>query len=345
MPLPELLDRLLRAPGPSGHEDAVAEVLRDALGGVAEVERDTLGTTFARLRGSRGGPTLALFAHLDEIGLAVAHVGDDGLLSVHNLGVWSWWLAPGRHVEVHTRGGAVPGAAHRAGHEWKEAPDEWSKIHVDVGARSAEEARALGIRPGDPVVVVAPPYELANGRVASKALDNRASVYAAAEALLRLAEAPPTGDVVLVGSVHEELGHAGARAAAYAARPDVAIALDVTYATDVPGEDAREAGDHRLGGGPALFRGPAINPHVHDRLVAAAEAEGIAHTIETGMKTWTDADDTFQAGAGVATGLVSIPVRGMHTPAEIVQLSDVEDTVRLLVAFARALEVGADFRR
>ncbi len=131
----------------------------------------------------------------------------------------------------------------------------------------------------------------------------------------------------------------------YGLRPDLAVAIDVTYATDVPAGDANEAGDHRLGTGPAIFRGPAISPKVFELLLAAAEAEGIAHTVETGMKTYTDADDTFTSRAGVPTGLVSIPLRNMHSSAEIVQLSDLEDCVRLLVAFARRLEPGVDFRR
>ena len=139
-------------------------------------------------------------------------------------------------------------------------------------------------------------------------------------------------DVAVVATAQEELGHSGVPPAMHTLRPDLAVALDVTYATDVPAGDANEAGDHRLGTGPALFRGPAISPRVFELLVAAAEGDGIAHTVETGMKSYTDADDTFTSGAGVPTGLVSIPLRYMHSATEIVQLSDLEDCVRLLVA-------------
>jgi endoglucanase len=190
-------------------------------------------------------------------------------------------------------------------------------------------------------VLVAPPLALAGGRVTSRNLDNRAGVYVALEALRRLDAA----NVAVVAGAQEELGHHGARAAAHRLRPDVAIAIDVTYATDVPAGDANEAGDHRLGGGPAIFRGPAINPRVFDLLVEAARAEGIAHTIETGMKTFTDADDTFASREGIPTGLISIPLRNMHSPIEIVELDDLEACVRLLVAFAGRLQPGASYAR
>nr|MBA3346932.1 M42 family peptidase [Actinomycetota bacterium] len=132
---------------------------------------------------------------------------------------------------------------------------------------------------------------------------------------------------------------------AHRLRPEVAIAIDVTYATDVPAGDANEAGNHVLGGGPALFRGPVVNPRVFELLERAARAEGIATTVETGSKTYTDADDTFASRDGIPSGVVSIPLRNMHSPVEIAQLSDLEDCIRLLVAFARALGPGASFAR
>ena len=150
--------------------------------------------------------------------------------------------------------------------------------------------------PGDPIVSVGPPLELAHGRVASRSLDNRAGVYVAVETLRRLAAEEGAADVAVVAGAQEELGHSGVRPAMYTLRPDVVVALDVTWATDVPAGDAKEAGDHGLGTGPALFRGPPISPEVFELLVAAAEAEDIAHTVETGMKTFTDADDTFARG-------------------------------------------------
>ena len=151
--------------------------------------------------------------------------------------------------------------------------------------------------------------------------------------------------MAVVASAQEELGHYGTRAAAYALRPDVAITIDVTYATDVPGDDPATGGDHRLGGGPAIYRGPLVNPRVFELLTSAAKEEKIAYTVEAGQDSYSDADGTFIAREGIPTGLVSIPLRHMHSPIEIVDLADLEACVRLLVAFARKLEPGASYAR
>jgi endoglucanase len=336
MALPDLLDSLLRAHGPAGHEHLAFDAVREGVGDVAEIETDSIGNLVARRRAD--GPLLALFAHLDVIGLAVAHVPDDRLIPAHRLGGWRANVAYGQRVEIRTRNGSVYGVIARRVKDDEKV--EWEQLYVDIGARDGEEARTL-VAPGDPIVLVAPPLELASGRVTSRSLDNRAGVYVALEALRRLESA----NVAVVAGAQEELGHHGARAAAHRLRPDVAIAIDVTYATDVPAQDPNEAGDHRLGGGPAIFRGPAINPRVFDLLVEAAQAEGIEHTIETGMKTFTDADDTFASRDGIPTGLISIPLRNMHSPIEIVDLADLDACIRLLVAFAGRLQPGASYAR
>ena len=336
MAVPELLDALLRAHGPSGHEHLAFDVVRDAVGDVAEIESDSVGNLVARRSGE--GPLLALIAHLDVIGLAVAHIADDGLVAVHRLGSWRANVGYGQRVEIRTRTGTVPGVVARKVKDDEKV--EWEQLYVDIGARDGEEARTL-VAPGDPIVLVAPPLELASGRITSRSLDNRAGVYVALEALRRLESA----NVAVVAGAQEELGHHGARAAAHRLRPDVAIAIDVTYATDVPAGDANEAGDHRLGGGAAIFRGPAVNPRIFELLVEAAQAERIEHTIETGMKTFTDADDTFASRDGIPTGLISIPLRNMHSPIEVVELADLEACIRLLVAFAGRLQPGASYAR
>jgi putative aminopeptidase FrvX len=336
MPVPELLNSLLRAHGPSGHEHLAFDVVRDAVGDVAQIETDSLGNLVARRGGER--PLLALFAHLDVIGLAVAHIPDDALIPVHLLGGMRANVAFGQRVEIRTKSGSVPGVIARKVKDTEKV--EWEQLYIDIGARDGEEARAL-VAPGDPIVFVGEPLELAGGRIASRSLDNRASVYVALETLQRLDGV----DVAAVATAQEELGHFGARVAAYAVKPEVAIALDVTYATDVPAESPNTGGHHTLGGGPAIFRGPLVNPHVFDLLVETAEAEGIPHTIETGPESHTDADDTYASREGIPTGLVSIPLRNMHTPIEIVELADLEACIRLLVAFAGRLQPGATYAR
>jgi putative aminopeptidase FrvX len=336
MAVPELLDRLLRAHGPSGHEHLAYGAVRDAVGDVAEIESDSVGNLVVRRRGD--GPLLALVAHLDVIGAAVAHVGDDALVAVHQLGSWRANVAYGQRVEISTAKGAVPGVIARNVKDNEKV--EWKQLYVDIGAEDAEQARSL-VATGDPLVVVAPPVELANGRVASRSLDNRAGVYVALETLRRAEGA----NVAVIAAAQEELGAFGAQAAAHAVRPDVAIAIDVTYATDVPGDDASTGGHHALGGGAAIFRGPAVNPRVFELLVESARDEKVAHTIEAGMKTYTDADVTFASREGIPTGLVSIPLRNMHSPIEIVQLDDLEACIRLLVAFAARVRPDETYAR
>lgn len=340
MSLPPLLDELLRAHGPTGHEQLAFDVVRRAVDGFAETETDSVGNLVARRAGTGGGPSLAIFAHLDVVGLAVAHVHPDGLLAVHTLGVWRAPVAYGQRVEIHGPAGPVSGVVTSRVKDDKEP--SWDNLSVDIGATDAADALRV-VAPGDPMTVIAPPLPLLNGRVTSRSLDNRAGVYVALEALRRLDGL--AGDVMVVCTAQEETWHNGARPAMERLRPDLAIALDVTYATDQPAGNPAEAGDHRLGGGPAIFRGPAMTPGIFDELVAAARAGGIPYSVETGVKSFTDADDTFRANGGTPTGLISIPLRNMHTPVETVQLSDVEQTIDLLVAFARGLAPGASYAR
>jgi len=336
MSVPATLDALLRAHGPSGHEQLAYGAVRDALEGIAEIETDSVGNLIARRRGD--GPLLALFAHLDVIGAAVAHIAEDGLIAVHQLGHWRANVAYGQRVEIRTEDGAVPGVIARKVKDNEKV--EWGQLYVDIGAKDGPEARAL-VATGDPMVLDAPPLELAHGRLASRTLDNRAGVYVALETLRRAEGA----HVAVVAASQEELGAHGAMAAAHGLRPAVAIAIDVTYATDVPADDPATGGHHTLGGGAAIFRGPAVNPRVFELLVEAAREEGIDHTIEAGAKTYTDADVTFASREGIPTGLVSIPLRNMHSPIEIVQLSDLEACIRVLTAFAARLRPDETYAR
>jgi endoglucanase len=258
---------------------------------------------------------------------------------VAKLASWKPAAALHQRVEVLARAGRVPGVVVRTG----EGEVEWGHLLVDVGAASEEEALTL-LAPGDPAVLVGTPVELAGGRVASAALDDRAGLYAALEALRALAAEPPLWDVAVVATSQEETGtHGGAAAAAWRLEPAVAVVVEVTFAADAPGEEPW--GDVRLGGGPAVFRGPVVHPAVTDALLETAAAEGITVSVEAGGATWSDADDLFAAAGGIASALVSIPLRYMHTACEVAQLGDVEETARLLAAYARSLDDGFDPRR
>jgi endoglucanase len=351
MPLPDLLRRLLTAPGPSGYEAPAAEVWREAAGGFAEVQADVMGSSTARVAGSGEGPTLAVVGHIDEIGLVVTHVSDEGFLYFSGVGGWDPQILIGQRVQVLGRDGALPGVVgrkpiHLLRQEEREKVVQLRDMHIDVGAKDGDEARAR-VRPGDVAVIAAEPVEVLGDRAVSKAMDNRLGAYCALEAARHVAEGDPApGDVVAVAAVQEEIGLFGAQTTAFSLQPDVAIAIDVTHETSAPGVSTNEQGKHEFGSGPVIERGSRIHPAVADGLVAAAEAEGIPYTLQASARqTGTDADAVTIARGGIPTGLVSIPLRYMHSPVEMVQLDDVASVARLVAAYARRLEPGTAFAR
>ncbi len=353
MRAPDLLQALLEAPGPSGHEEEPTRIWREAASAFAAVTSDTLGTSFARVRSPRSdGATVALVSHIDEVGVTVTNVEDNGLLSFTTVGGISPETLSGQRVQFLTRDGSnVPGAIGRkrlSPEERREAPRvELADLHIDIGASSREEAERI-VHVGDVAVWNGAPAELPNGRVMSRSLDNRLGAYVVLEAARRLGElgGELAVDVVAVAATQEEIGSFGARAAAYGLEPAVAIAVDVTPATDSPGGDPRRAGRVELGMGAMIARGPTLNKLVSQLLADAAEAEAIPHGFEVYTRqTATDADEFHSARAGVPTGLVSIPMRYLHTPNELSALDDVEAVIRLLVAATKRLEPGASFVR
>jgi putative aminopeptidase FrvX len=347
VPIPDLLRELLTAAGPTGHEEAASRVWRRAASAFAEVTSDTLGTSFARIAAG-GRSTLALVGHIDEVGIAITTIDAEGRLWYATLGSIDPEVLVGQRVVLSGREGPVDGVLVSGENRPKggESALCHADLYVDIGARSEEEAAArvsvgaAGVWRGDPL-------ELPNGRIVSKALDNRLGAYVVLEAARRVAEAGDARvDVVAVATVQEELGHQGARTAAFALAPEVALAVDVTWATDVPGADPRRAGRIELGAGAAITRGPAVNRHVADLLVRAAEEEGIAHAFEVySGRTQTDADDLHVARGGVPTGVISVPIRYMHSPCELASLDDVEAVIALAVAFARRLAPETSFLR
>src|SRR5690349_10351003 len=351
MAIPETLELLLAAAGPSGQESAAADAWREAARTFGEISSDVLGSSSVRVRGTGDAPLLAIVGHIDEIALVVTRAGDDGLLAVRPIGGFDPNVLLGQRVEILTKDGGVPAVVGARKQKRRRGEDrkavEFDDLFLDVGARNGEEARSL-VRVGDAALAAGAPLELRNGRVAARAFDNRLGCYVALETARRIAaEGGAPGDVVALAVVQEEVGDfAGARTAAFELQPAVAIAVDVTYATDVRGADPEDEGDHRLGAGAASMRGPSIHPRIFERLHETAEAEGIPFSIEISRgHTNTDADAVYLSRVGVATGLVSIPLRYMHTPVEVVDLADVDAVIRLLVAFARRLEPGQTFTR
>src|SRR4051812_21374205 len=350
MAAPELLTSLLVASGPSGHEEEPSRIWREAASAFAAVTSDTLGTSYARVAAGEGVPSFAIVGHIDEIGIAVTNIEENGLLAFTTMGGIAPETLHGQRFELMTKGGLrVPGAVSRPRiqPEQRERPRlELSDLSLDIGAKSREEAEEL-VRVGDPGVWVGPPVELPNNRLLSKGLDNRLGAYIALESARRVAERRQAQvDVVAVAAVQEEIGLYGARTAAFALEPLVALVIDVTPATDYPGGDARRAGRIELGMGAMIARGPTLNKHVTELLGAAAAAESIQHAFEVYSRTTsTDADEIHLARAGIPTGLLSIPTRYLHSPNEMCDLADVEAIVQLIVAFAKRLTREQSFLR
>jgi endoglucanase len=203
------------------------------------------------------------------------------------------------------------------------------------------------VRVGDVAVIAGEPVELPNDRLASRSLDNRLGAFVALESARLVAEAGGApGEVAAVAPVQEEITFAGARTSAFSVDPDVAIVVDVTHATDAPGIDPKEVGKHELGSGPVIERGSIIAPAVFELLHETATAEDIPFTVSASARfTGTDADAIHISRAGVPTGVVSIPLRYMHSPVEMVALEDVHAAARLIAAFARRLDGSLSFER
>ncbi len=291
MPAPETLIKLLSAPGPSGYEQAPAAVFREAAGAFAEVSFDAVGSSVARVPGTAGGKSVAVVGHIDEIGLIVHHIDDDGFLWFTGVGGWDPVILVGQRVDVVARDGVVHGVVGkkpihllRDPEERKKAP-ELKALHIDIGAKDGDDARSR-VRIGDVAVIAGEPQEMPNGRLVSRSMDNRIGVFVAFEAARLVAEAGGApGDFYGAAVAQEEITFAGARTTTYALQPDVAIAVDVTFATDAPGTDEKELGRHKFGSGPAITRGSTLDPAVFDALVETAEAEGIPFTVSASARS------------------------------------------------------------
>lgn len=343
----EFLKRLLSTPGPSGDEAAAARVWREEAATFADsVRTDVRGSAFAVLEG--GLPRVLLAGHVDEIGLMISYIDDDGFLSFQGIGGWDSQVLVGQRVRLLGQQGQQVGVVgkkpiHLMKPEEREKVSKIDDLWIDIGARSRAEAQER-VRVGSVGVIDAPLYDFPNGRVVSRSIDDRIGAFAVLEALRLLAHDRPQATVAAVATSQEEITFAGATTAAFSFEPHVAIAVDVTFATDHPGADKKQHGDVKLGGGPVLSRGSANSPVVFEMLLDIAEREAIPYSIQISPRyTGTDADAIHISRGGVATGVISIPNRYMHSPNEMIELADVENAARLIAAFVRSLTPETDF--
>ena len=345
--VPAFLAELLHARSPSGYEaEAQAVFDRHVKPAADAYANDALGNRLATLN-PQGDPVLMLAGHMDELGLLITYVNKDGYLYFATIGGHDRTVISGRRVIIQTAKGPVKGVTgKRAVHLMDEADrkkvPEIHEIWIDIGAKSKKDALAR-VAIGD-VATYDHELELINGSIGTaRAFDNKVGAYIVGETLIRLAQDRKklAAKIVSVATSQEEIGTRGATTSTYIVNPHIAVAIDVGHATDHPDCDNRKFGETKLGGGPIICRGPHINPKIYSRLVAAAKAAKVPFQLEADPRpTGTDARAIQMARGGVATGLISIPLRYMHTPSELVDLEDVERCVKLLVAFAKALEKG-----
>jgi putative aminopeptidase FrvX len=343
----DFLKRLLSTPGPSGDEAAAGRVWRSEAGAFANrVWADVRGSSFAVLDG--GAPRVLLAGHIDEIGLMVSYIDDEGYLSFQGVGGWDVQVLVGQRVRLLGKQGEVIGVIgkkpiHLFKGDDREKASKIEDLWIDIGAQNRAEAQER-LRVGCVGVIDAPVYEFPNGRIVSRSIDDRIGAFTVLEALRLLAQDPPQATVAAVATAQEEITFAGASTAAFSFEPQVAIAVDVTFATDHPGMDKKQNGDVKLGGGPVLTRGSANSPVAYDMLLEIAEREGIPYSLQVSPRyTGTDADAIHISRGGVATAVISIPNRYMHSPNEMIELSDVENAVKLIAAFVRSLSAETNF--
>ena len=347
MSVPKFLNELLDARSPTGHEYEAQAVVDKWVEPIADSYRkDIMGNRFATLN-LEGDPSVLFAGHIDELGLLITYIDDKGFLYFETLGGHDLSIISGRRVSILTAKGVVKGvtgkrAIHLMTPEDRKKVPQTHQIWIDLGVQSKKEAEAL-VSIGD-ACVYDQSFELINGTIGvARAFDDKAGAYAILEALRRLSEDKQSlkAKVISVATTQEEIGTRGAITAAFSENPDFAIAVDVGHATDSPDCDARKYGKFVQGGGPIICKGPNINPIVFDKLKSLAEKESIPYQVEADARpTGTDVRVIQVAQSGIATGLLSIPLRYMHTPSEMVDLNDIENTVKLLVAFALSLKKG-----
>lgn len=344
----DFFEKLLATPSPSGYESPAQEIVRQYAAPFADkVETDSHGNVIV-VKNPDAPLRVMLAGHCDQIGLIVKHIDSDGFVYTQSIGGWDTQVLLGQRMTVWTDDGPVFGVIARkpthllSGSERGRAP-EIKDLWIDLGVADQAEAKML-VRIGDPVTVELRYHPMRNHLAVSPGMDDKCGVWVVMEALRRVDKDKLNCAVYAVATVQEEIGLRGATTAAFGIDPHVGVAVDVTHATDCPTIDKRARGDVRLGKGPVITRGPNMNPKIVDRLLKTAKKHEIPFQLTaSGRATGTDANALQITRAGVATGLVSIPNRYMHSPVEMLSLVDLDRAANLLARFLEALPADADF--
>ncbi len=346
----KFLEKLVNTPSPTGHESRGQRVWLDYVSKFADdTFSDAYGNCVAVLN-KGGSPRLMLAAHADEIAMSVNYIDSDGFIYVRKMGGIDAAITKAQRVNIHTRNGPVRGVVGNvAPHLSRSEGDAKSpKIHdlfIDIGVHSAKDAQKL-VRIGDPITLVDEFELLRNDLAIARAFDNRIGTFAVAETVRLLAGAKKLrAEICAVSNIQEEVGLLGARQIAYSLKPDVALVVDVTHATDYPTVSKAQHGDIKVGDGPAVTHGGCNHPEIVKRLEELAKANKIPLQHEAMSATsGTDTDVIFWTRGGIASALISLPNRYMHSPVEVVSLKDLEKIPELMAAFAKSLKPGHEFK-
>jgi endoglucanase len=341
----EFLRHLIASPSPSGFEQPIQEVIRTEISQYTDVVRTDLhGNVIASLN-PEGSPRVMLTAHCDELGFIIRYIDDQGFLYFAPIGGFDPSTLPGERVHIHTSSGPLLGvigskAVHLMDSDERSHAPNLKNMWIDIGVSSREEAQQLV--PLGSVATRAAQLELLRGElIVSRALDNKSGLFSIVEAMRRLHDQREKlkASVHFVSTVQEETGLRGARTSTYEINPHIALTVDVTFTSDHPETSKQLLGDVKLNGGPGLTIGGFTNPRVYQLLVAAATNAGINYQYDIqAAYTGTDNDNVQVSRGGVATGLLNIPCRYMHTGSEIVSLKDINDTAELMARFTLTLD-------
>jgi len=346
------LKKLLDSPSPSGFEQPSQKIWREYVKKFSdEVKTDVMGNSFAYLNGVKKKPLIMLAGHCDEIGLMVKYIDEKGFIYFSTIGGIDPHLIPCKRVKIHTKKGAVLGVVGKKPIHWIDAKDREKVIpikdqFIDIGVSSEKEAKKY-VSIGDPITFALEMETLKNNNAVARAFDNKMGCFIVAEVLRLIRKSykkKPASTVVSVATVQEEIGLRGATTSAYSINPDVGIAIDVGFATDHPDIDKKQVGDFSIGKGPIIARGPNVNPKIFDMLTEIAGKNKIPYQVDgISRETGTDAAVIQLSRNGVAAGLISIPLRYMHTSSEVLNLLDLVSASKLLAEFVFAIDERTNF--
>lgn len=345
----EFLKAIVDVPSPSGYEERAAQLFRDYCSFADRIHTDVHGNVSAILN-PEASMKVMLAGHMDEIGFIVHYISDEGLLYFSGIGGHDSVIPVGQRVWVHGRE-RLPGVIgrkpiHLLEEDERKKKPELSDLWIDIGARSREEAEKY-VSLGDVVTYQVEFQELLNGRATARGFDNKMGSFIVAEALRLLKEEgglDPGVGVYAVATVQEEIGLRGARTASFGIDPQTGLAVDVNHAVDYPGVSKSKYGQLDMGRGPSVMRGANVNPIVFRMICEAAREEGIPYQVDVAPGgTGTDGNAMQINRAGMAVGILGVPLRYMHTPCEMLEMVDVENCARLMAAYCRRVRPDTDF--